>query len=97
LTVPDQKSFERIPDVPGLLSYRTDDKQLYVNQGSKWQALSTEQEVSLGSGNNHHIGYTQALDKMHFQAINLDEIQYKLYSCYIFQNIAFSCIFRKCG
>ena len=61
MTVPDQKSFERIPDVPGVLSYRTDDKQLYVNQGSKWQALSTEQEVSLGSGNNHHIhaGITQ--------------------------------------
>ena len=56
--MPDQKSFERIPDVSDLLSYRTDDKQLYVNQGSKWQALSTEQEVSLGSG-HIHAGITQ--------------------------------------
>jgi hypothetical protein len=47
LTVSDKESFEKIPDVPGLLSYRKDDKQLYVNQGSKWEALSTEQEVSL--------------------------------------------------
>ncbi|CAB4014093.1 Hypothetical predicted protein, partial [Paramuricea clavata] len=44
LTVSDKESFDKIPDVPGLLSYRKDDKQLYVNQGSKWQALSTEQE-----------------------------------------------------
>jgi hypothetical protein len=47
LTVSDKESFEKIPDVPGLLSYRKDDKQLYVNQGSNWQALSTEKEVSL--------------------------------------------------
>ncbi|CAB4015197.1 Hypothetical predicted protein, partial [Paramuricea clavata] len=45
LTVSDKESFEKIPDVPGLLSYRKDDKQLYVNQGSNWQALSTEQEL----------------------------------------------------
>ncbi|CAB4011397.1 Hypothetical predicted protein [Paramuricea clavata] len=45
LTVSDKESFDKIPDVPGLLSYRKDDKQLYVNQGSKWQALSTEQEL----------------------------------------------------
>ncbi|CAB4023147.1 Hypothetical predicted protein, partial [Paramuricea clavata] len=44
LTVSDKESFDKIPDVPGLLSYRKDDKQLYINQGSKWQALSTEQE-----------------------------------------------------
>ena len=42
----DKKSLEKIPNVPGLLSYRKDDKQLYVNQGSKWQALSKEKEVS---------------------------------------------------
>ncbi|CAB3991977.1 Hypothetical predicted protein, partial [Paramuricea clavata] len=47
LTVSDKESFDKIPDVPGLLSYRKDDKQLYVNQGSEWQALSTEQEECL--------------------------------------------------
>jgi hypothetical protein len=47
LTVSDKESFDKIPDVPGLLSYRKDDKQLYFNQGSNWEALGTEQEVSL--------------------------------------------------
>ena len=30
----------------GLLSYREDNKRLYVNEGSRWNALSTETEVS---------------------------------------------------
>ncbi len=45
LTVSDKDNFEKIPDVPGLLSYRADNQQLYVNQGSKWQALGKEKEV----------------------------------------------------
>ncbi|XP_028402956.1 uncharacterized protein LOC114525736 [Dendronephthya gigantea] len=45
LTVSDKKSLEKTPNVPGLLSYRKDDKQIYVNQGSKWQALSKKKEV----------------------------------------------------
>ncbi|CAB4004689.1 Hypothetical predicted protein [Paramuricea clavata] len=45
LTVSDKEIFEKIPNVPGLLSYRSDNKQLYVNQGSKWQALGNEKEV----------------------------------------------------
>ena len=45
LTTFDKKSLEMIPDVPGLLAYRTDKKQLYVNEGSKWKALNDEQEV----------------------------------------------------
>ncbi|XP_028393240.1 uncharacterized protein LOC114517654 [Dendronephthya gigantea] len=44
LTVSDKESLKKIPDVPGLVSYRKDDKQLYFNQGSNWQALSTEKE-----------------------------------------------------
>ena len=47
LTTSDKKSLELIPDVPGLLAYRADKKQLYVNEGSKWKALSNEQEVGL--------------------------------------------------
>ena len=78
MTVPDQKSFEKIPDVPGLLSYRTDDKQLYVNQGSKWQALSTAQEVSLGSGKSglDVIQYTVGAKKM---SPNFGKILRKVY------------------
>ena len=30
----------------GLLSYREDNKRLYVNEGSRWNALSAETEVS---------------------------------------------------
>ena len=42
----DKESLKKIPDVPGLVSYRKDSKRLYVNQGSKWESLSTETEVS---------------------------------------------------
>ena len=45
LTVTGKKSFENIPDVPGLLSYRTDNKQLYVNEGTKWEPLGKDEEV----------------------------------------------------
>ena len=47
LTTSDKKSLGFIPHVPGLLAYREDKKQLYVNEGSKWKALSNEQEVGL--------------------------------------------------
>ena len=49
MTVSDDESFKKIPDVLGLVSYRVDNKKLYVNQGTKWQALSSEPEVSLNS------------------------------------------------
>ena len=52
MTVSDEESFKKIPDVPGLVSYRVDNKKLYVNQGTKWQALSSEQEVSLNKKKN---------------------------------------------
>ena len=45
LTVADRKAFKKIPNVPGLLSYRADKKQLYVNNGSNWQSLDNEEEV----------------------------------------------------
>ena len=35
-----------IPNVPGLLAYRKYNKHVYVNEGSKWQALGNEEEVS---------------------------------------------------
>ena len=32
--------------MPGLLSYREDNKKLYVNEGNKWDAIASEKEVS---------------------------------------------------
>ena len=60
LTVPNKKGLEMIPNVPGLLSYRADKKQLYVNEGSKWQELSNEPEVRLSSFNE----YSKKLNKL---------------------------------
>ena len=37
---------EKIPAVPGFVLYRADNKQLYYNKGSKWQAISNKIEVS---------------------------------------------------
>ena len=31
--------------MPGLLSYREDNKKLYVNKGNKWDAIGSEKEV----------------------------------------------------
>ena len=41
----DEESFVKIPSVPGLLTYREDDKKLYVNKGPQWEALSSEKTV----------------------------------------------------
>ena len=45
LTVSDKNTLKNIPAVPGLLSYSQDNKQLYVNNGKQWDALSSETEV----------------------------------------------------
>ena len=45
ITVSDKESFEKIPNVPGLISYREDNQQLYVSQGSQWKALGSEEKV----------------------------------------------------
>ncbi|XP_028393389.1 uncharacterized protein LOC114517771 [Dendronephthya gigantea] len=45
LTVADEDSLEKILNVPGLLSYREDNQQLYVNNGSEWQSLAYEDEI----------------------------------------------------
>ena len=45
LTVADRKAFKKIPNVPGLLSYRADNQQLYVSNESEWQSLAYEDEV----------------------------------------------------
>ena len=46
IAVSDKESFEKIPQIPGLLTYREDNKQLYVNKGPGWEALSSEKDVS---------------------------------------------------
>ena len=48
---------EKIPAVPGFVLYRADNKQLYYNKGSKWQAISTRIEVS-SENNSRAVGST---------------------------------------
>ncbi len=47
LLVKNKESFNNLPPVPGLLSYREDNEKLYVNKGNKWDAIGSEKEVSL--------------------------------------------------
>ena len=42
----EQTSFENLPPVLGMLSYREDNKKLYVNKGNEWDAIGSEKEVS---------------------------------------------------
>ena len=41
-----KESFDNLPPVPGMLSYREDNKKLYVNKGNKWDAIGSEKEVT---------------------------------------------------
>ena len=35
-----------LPKVQGLLSYRTDDRKLYLKEKTQWKALATQKDVS---------------------------------------------------
>ena len=37
---------KKLPKVEGLLSYRTDDKKLYLKEKAQWKALATQKDVS---------------------------------------------------
>ena len=39
-------SMNKLPKVEGLLSYRSDDRKLYLKEKSQWEALAIEKEVS---------------------------------------------------
>ena len=43
--VANNRSMNELPKVDGLLSYRTDDRKLYIEEKSKWKALATQGEV----------------------------------------------------
>ena len=44
--VANNRSMNSLPKVQGLLSYRTDDRKLYLNGNSHWKALATQKDVS---------------------------------------------------
>ena len=46
LLVKNKQSFENLPPVLGMLSYREDNKKLYVNKGNEWDAIGSEKEVN---------------------------------------------------
>ena len=43
--VANNQSMNELPKIEGLLSYRTDDRKLYIEKKSKWKALATQREV----------------------------------------------------
>ena len=66
LSVVNKNALDSLPLVPGLLSYRKDNEELYVNNGYQWYALSKEKEVRkltldpltvVGMGKYHQINF----------------------------------------
>ena len=47
VSVKNKAGLQKVPPVSGLLTYRKDNEELYVNNGSQWNALSNEKEVSI--------------------------------------------------
>ncbi|XP_046843366.1 uncharacterized protein LOC124437432 isoform X2 [Xenia sp. Carnegie-2017] len=46
VVVPDNKTEQKVPKIPGLLEYRLDEKKLYVRSNKTWNILSQEMEVN---------------------------------------------------
>ena len=44
--VANNQSMNELPKVEGLLSYRSDDRKLYLKEKSRWKALATQKDVS---------------------------------------------------
>ena len=80
-----KKSLEQIPEVPGLLSYRKDNGELYVNQGSQWQALNNKKEVRLFLNN-------QANELTFSSPTNLKKGVMPLYHVHDISNSNMSCM-----
>ncbi|XP_028392188.1 uncharacterized protein LOC114516806 [Dendronephthya gigantea] len=53
LTVENKESFDNLPSVPGMISYREDNEKLYVNKGNKWSAIGSENELNSKFGIIH--------------------------------------------
>ena len=47
LLVKNKESFNNLPPVEGMLSYREDNEKLYVKKGKKWDEIGSENEVSV--------------------------------------------------
>ncbi|XP_028411790.1 uncharacterized protein LOC114534527 [Dendronephthya gigantea] len=43
--VPDAQSMNKLPKIEGLLSYRSDDREMYFKERSRWKALATQQDI----------------------------------------------------
>jgi hypothetical protein len=43
--VANNRSMNKLPKVEGLLSYRSDDRKLYLKEKSQWQALANQKDV----------------------------------------------------
>ena len=43
--VTNNRSMNELPKIGGLLSYRSDDRKLYLEENSQWKALATQKEV----------------------------------------------------
>ena len=43
----DQESFDKLPPVPGVLSFREDNDKLYVNGRNGWEAVVNKNEVRI--------------------------------------------------
>ena len=47
LLVKNKESFNNLPPVPGMISYREDNEKLYVKKGNKWDEIGSEEEASI--------------------------------------------------
>ena len=44
--VPDARSMNKLPKIEGLLSYRSDAREMYFKEKTRWSALATQKDVS---------------------------------------------------
>ncbi|CAB3999647.1 Hypothetical predicted protein [Paramuricea clavata] len=55
LLVKNKESFNNLLPVPGQISYREDNKKLYVNKGNEWDAIGSEKELEKIEGRLNEI------------------------------------------
>ena len=45
VVVPDSEIAKKVPSVPGLITYRKDNKELYVRSNKTWKVIAMEKKV----------------------------------------------------
>ena len=45
VVVPDSEIAKKVPSVPGLITYRKDNKELYVRSNKTWKVIALEKKV----------------------------------------------------